>query len=413
MATKKRLRDFTDSNVQALIDFREDSPNLEGLWWDTQVKGLRLRIGKRRATWTFFDRRRDHNKRRATCKTLGHYERVDTVVGHTDRVWRGPNHMSVEAARDAARVLAARVIEGNAPAGKKSGIKFEAAFESYVEYLESKAKAKGKPARWAYNVRRLGAQLLLPRWSGWTLAEMSERPELVEEWHKAAAKQCGPTSANHAARILRAMYRRRARKDLSLSKANNPAAAVDMHEERGEQKGLAVRDFPKWKAALDQIPSPIRRAYHRANLLTGARPGELSRCRWQDVSPDGETLTIGDAKAGNDIAIPISKEIAAALKLAKDAQPDAKPGDLIFPGARHNPTRDKLPAVGHALRRTYKTIATDHCKVPDDISAMLLGHVPEGMSQRYLLRRARSSGPAIIEAQAKISRRIVELLRTK
>jgi integrase len=90
----------------------------------------------------------------------------------------------------------------------------------------------------------------------------------------------------------------------------------------------------------------------------------------------------------------------------------AKLGDLIFPGARHNPTRDNLPAFGHALRRTFKTIATDHCKVPDDISAMLLGHVPEGMSQRYLLRWARASGPAIVGAQAKISRKIVSLLGT-
>ncbi len=270
MATKKRMRDFTDSNVQALIDFAdEESANLQGLWWDTQVKGLRLRIGKRRATWSFFDRRRDHGKRHAVCKTLGHYERVETVAGRTEHVWKGPNHMGVDAARDAARVLAARVIEGNAPAGKSSGVKFDAAFESYVEYLESKAKAKGKPARWAYNVRRLGAQLLLPRWSGWTLAEMSERPELVEEWHKAAAKQCGPTSANHAARILRAMYRRRARKDMSLSKVDLPTAAVDMHVERGEQKGLAVRRFSEMEG--------------RFGSGTFADPSGVSH----DQSPDG------------------------------------------------------------------------------------------------------------------------------
>ena len=31
-------------------------------------------------------------------------------------------------------------------------------------------------------------------------------------------------------------------------------------------------------------------------------------------------------------------------------------GDLIFPGARHNPTRDNLPAFVHALRRTSKQL---------------------------------------------------------
>jgi hypothetical protein len=69
--------------------------------------------------------------------------------------------------------------------------------------------------------------------------------------------------------------------------------------------------------------------------------------------------------------------------------------------------------IGHALRRTYKTIATDHCGVPDDISAALLGHVPEGMSQKYLIRWARTSGPAILKAQATISRTIMTLLKAK
>ena len=51
--------------------------------------------------------------------------------------------------------------------------------------------------------------------------------------------------------------------------------------------------------------------------------------------------------------------------------PTRSPGDLIFPGARHNPTRDKLPLLAMRSAGIYKTIATDHCKVPDDISAML------------------------------------------
>jgi integrase len=163
------------------------------------------------------------------------------------------------------------------------------------------------------------------------------------------------------------------------------------------------------------------------NLLTGARPGELSRTCWQDIDPEAGTLTIGDAKAGNDIPVPLAPAIRDALKLAADAGPDHKPGDLIFPGCAQVGHRDdwtprdreekrqkvKLPARGHALRRTYKTIAMAHCKVPDDVSAFLLGHVPEGMSQKYLLRWALSSGPAIREAQAKISREMVRLLHNR
>ena len=185
-----------------------------------------------------------------------------------------------------------------------------------------------------------------------------------------------------------------------------------MHTERGEQKGMAAKDFPHWFANWQKIGNPVRRAYHMVNLLTGARTGELARTRWENVDDEAGTLTIGDAKAGNDIAIPITSEIRKALKLAADAAPDRKPGDLIFPGCSQLQHRDRreLPARGHALRRTYKTIATTQCKVPDDVSAYLLGHVPEGMSQRYLLRWAMSSGTAIREAQAKISRTMTALL---
>ena len=124
-------------------------------------------------------------------------------------------------------------------------------------------------------------------------------------------------------------------------------------------------------------------------------------------------LTIGDAKAGNDIPIPLTPAILDASKLATKAAPDHEPGDLIFPGCAQVAHREQLPTRGHALRRTFKTIATAHCKVPDDVSAFLPGHVPEGMSQKYLLRWALSSGPAIREAQATISRELVRLLHRR
>jgi hypothetical protein len=99
--------------------------------------------------------------------------------------------------------------------------------------------------------------------------------------------------------------------------------------------------------------------------------------------------------------------------MAGNAAPDHKPDDLIFPGCAQVGHREKLPTRGHALRRTFKTIATAYCKVPDDVSAFLLGHVPEGMSQKYLLRWALSSGPAIREAQQKISCEMVRLLHKR
>jgi hypothetical protein len=113
----------------------------------------------------------------------------------------------------------------------------------------------------------------------------------------------------------------------------------------------------------------------------------------------------------NPIKIPTSPEIDDALNMARKAQPDAKPGDLIFPGCAQVGHREELPARGHALRRTYKTFAQNECKVPEEVSAWLLGHMPEGMSQRYVLQWARANGAAIVEAQHTISHEMVKALR--
>ncbi|MGC2460895.1 MAG: hypothetical protein WA446_07990 [Steroidobacteraceae bacterium] len=152
---------------------------------------------------------------------------------------------------------------------------------------------------------------------------------------------------------------------------NVPTASVEMHAERREQKGMAVKDFPAWFKA------------------------------WQ---------SIGDAKAANDIVIPLTPAIRDALALA----PKGKPEDLIFPGCAQVGHREPgLPASGHALRRTFKTIVQNESGVPEEVSAYLLGHQPEGMSQKYLLKWAMRNGTAIKEGQQKISRTMVRLLHQK
>jgi integrase len=64
---------------------------------------------------------------------------------------------------------------------------------------------------------------------------------------------------------------------------------------------------------------------------------------------------------------------------------------------------------GHALRRTFKTLALD-CGVSDELSAFLLGHVPPGMSAKYALRQMLLQGRTLRKHQRTISARVVELL---
>jgi integrase len=418
---EKRTADLHDGFVDALIDFAEGKPMLLR---DSQIKGLQLRLGKVRHQWQFYNERSDHGKRIYTCVPLGHYDRggrSTAVIGGRDKgpvvtrfgeyigpqptLQRAEDHVDVAAARDKARVEAAKAITGTLPAGKRDSVKLGEAFEDYLLYLEALAAKRGKPPRWAKNVRHLGNQIILPKWKNWSLAEMSERPDAIADWHAEQVKIVGPTSANHAVRIVRALYRKRAKRDLRLSKVNLPTAAVDFATERREKKGMAPATFPAWFAAWKEL-RPIRRSFHLTNLLVGARPGELARTKWGDLDADTITVGGGNLKAGNSVPVPLTPEIREAIAIVGErGDADA----LIWEGCSQA-SRDDLPATGNDLRRTYKSVATSVCGVPDDVSAFLMGHMPEGMSQKYLLRWALSSGDAIKEAQAKISATMTRLL---
>jgi hypothetical protein len=61
------------------------------------------------------------------------------------------------------------------------------------------------------------------------------------------------------------------------------------------------------------------------------------------------------------------------------------------------------------LRHTYRTVATD-LLVDDLLIHFLMGHAPEGISQKYIAVLMLSNGPAMRAAQEKISARMVMLL---
>jgi integrase len=398
-AKTKRPRRFTDAGVQALAEF---SDKVRGVFWDTDVTGLRLRVGARKLSWNYYTQRRRRGRVETIFRPLGDWPAVN-----------------VEDARKAARIVSGELAAGKAMPSKREAIKFGMALDGYdddkghhpgyIEYLRAKAEKAGKPPRWAKNVEQLAQTILRPQWGSWSLVEMSDDPAAVHKWHADATKKHGPVSANHAARIVRAVYRRAAKLNRTLPPAL-PTSAVEFNKERPSQKGLALADFPKWRKAWDKLDSPMHQAYHLCAILTGPRPGELARLKWPDVLPRERCFVFRGAKAENDIRVPLTPAITRALRMARDAQrADKIETEFVFPGCAQVGHRDPLPARGNMLRHTFRTIATD-CGVDEMLAHFLMGHSPEGISQKYIVKMILASGPALREAQRKISRRIVGLL---
>jgi integrase len=384
----RTYRLLTDTFIEAVSDFAEGETKLI---YDKKVAGLRVRIGKRKISWSYFQQHQRHGTRSTTAVTLG-------SVGEG---------MNLKAARAAALVIAGRNAEGKIAPGRRSAVKFADAFKTYLVHLERKATKAGKPARWKYNVEAIGDALLLPEFGKWPLADMSAAPAVIADFHRKVTKDNGPVQANHAARIIRAVYMRAARLDRTLP-PHNPSSAVEFNDETPHGRGLAFKDFPKWADAWRRIDSPIRRGYHLTNVLTGCRPGELSRLRREDIRPLERVFILRRGKAGSDIRVILSVPIVQALRLALDAHD--KP--LVFPGMAQVGHREALPARGVELRRTYRTVCAE-CGVDELLTHYLMSHAPAGISQRYLVRMILQSGQAMRTAQSQISRRIIGLLGIK
>jgi len=387
--SSRRYRALSDRLIDADVAFM-DAPEYTGpaMYWDTKVPGLRVHVGRRQVSFSYFKQNQVHGNRKTTSITLG--------------FWPA---MKVAGARKAALVQAGRVASGRILPGQRSGTKVSEAIERYLEHLR-----KGKAgSRWPVNAESLARRHILPAFGNFLLHELSASPGMVEDWHSKIAK-ASPAAADHAARILRAMYRREARRDRTLP-PGLPTSAVEFKPIVRSQKAMGAKDWRAWAKAWAKIEAPSRRAFQMVNLLTGCRPGELARLKWEDVKPSERVFVIGGVKAGDDIRVVMSRPIVKALLLARSAAIEGNP--YVFPardgGHIVKFDVDGLPAHGMMLRRTWRTVAAD-IGVDELMSHFLLGHRPAGISRGYIAKMILAAGQGMRTAQRRISNEMMKRL---
>jgi integrase len=380
-----------------------------GNWKDDQLKGLFVHIGRRKVVWRYMWQRQINGKRTAAFRTLGYWP-----------------EMTNKEARETALTFAGSVAAGTAAPGKRMALKFGPAFESYLDHLKAQAEAKGKAPRWHYNARKL-YEKHLKEWSGWSLYDLSQNPRTVAAWHAKLAKRA-PTSADHCARLMRACYRAEARLDRTLNAAALPTSGIRFGRIRVSEKVLDFPDFAAWRKSWDKIESDIHKGYHLCALLTGCRPGELAALRASDVDREAKVMTLRNAKAGQDICLPITDQIIYALDLAANGPRyfilqrglkgmrrgevrwvEVSRSDLAFPGCKQIGHRSTLPVSGNALRHTYRSVAVS-LGIPEMLCHFLLGHALQGVSAKYVNELMLLRSAELRVAQDKISCRMMELL---
>jgi integrase len=286
-------------------------------------------------------------------------------------------------------------------------VKVGTLLDAYVEHLQ----ARRSPV-WAKVAAGIIENHIRPTWGKMAAAAVVNDPESVVRWHVKVTKKAGPTAANHSARILRASFRRAAKTNRKLPTIS-PTSGIEMNVEKPKQSALDFRQFPKWRERWSAIPSPTRRGFHLLCLACGGRPGEIARLTTDCIDLRARTITIRDAKAGEDIVLPMSSLIAQALKLARDGR-NSDASAFVFParGPKGHIVRFDSDGIacGNQLRHTYRNICTDVGL--DEVTArLLMGHSLVGVNQGYITRAALTGGLGLRDAQRRVSRRIRQLLR--
>jgi integrase len=355
---------------------------------DSKQVGLLIRVGKRSRTFRYELAHRSGDTRRTISQALG-----------------SRPHVTCEEARNAAARLDADRKAGTVPIARRTGATLGHAAAEHFAALGN--------TRWRAEAERF-YRMHLSHWAGRSLASLSASPEVVD-WHREVTKRRGPYAANHAARVLRAIYNRhREERDRTLPH-DPPTVGLRRRWNPQPRRDAAMpfEAFPEWRRQVDAVGeiNPIRAAYHRLCVLTGMRPGELARLRVAHVNLGKHELTVGKTKTGLDLTIPTSPQIEEQLAIALAA---ADP-QWVFPAARgesghlsHWREKGAVTYCGNAGRHTYRTVAASlGC---DELSIrLLLGHSLSGVSQGYITRQL-LVGTSLQDWQHRISNRVAELV---
>ena len=357
------------------------------------LRSLRIHFGKLTKAWKLQADRTVAGKRTTFKRTLGHWP-----------------EMKMEAALAAARAAKGAIHAGRDP---RDAAPATATLGQAFERFQRRKGIAERTVEDAAGTYRRCLSSLGPR----ALKDLGEQPSIARELHERLTATKGKVQANQALRLLRAVYRYQARDDRSLDAGKHPCTSVEWNKEKAAQRAIPFAEMPAWAAMVSAMKNPVRQAFQRLCLFTGARPGELARALAEDVA-DG-VLVLRDTKTAAVVEIPITDQIARELAALSDARAamGMAGSRFLFPAesecgyiAEWREKRSVLSHWGNSGRHSFKTIATA-LNVSDIISDVLQGRQLQksGMAGRGYINKS-ELGPTLRAAAMRISAEIDRLL---
>jgi hypothetical protein len=196
----------------------------------------------------------------------------------------------------------------------------------------------------------------------------------------------------------------------------SPCRGIKMEDLSKEQPAMLSAELPDWYRCVRALPEAVHQEAHIFGLLSGLRPTEVLNLEWKNLDVKARVFKQTKVKTGL-YNMPLSKPMLRCLWRARRAgrktfSENAK--TWVFPSGKGRlrvPSKRGLPAhmYGHALRRTYGSLATSEVGISDSATDALLGHKPPKRSFRPYQQK-RVMAPAMAEAQERISAYLVRCM---
>ena len=312
-------------------------------YWDPEVKGLVLFVGKTAKTWYF----------------------QKDVGGRTRRELIG--RYPVIAADVARQTALGFALDWSRGAGKSLQIgapTLRAAMETYLARPKLRSDTHRQSVRQQF-------ELHIKHWLDIRLDEISKA--MVVEAHQAMRNT--PSGANHVFKYFRTVWNH-ARRIHDLPES--PTVAIEWFEEKPPQ--TIIEDLKVWHCEVEDLDNPIHRAYYQLLLFTGLRKSEALTLTWQNVFDDHIHLPM--TKNGRSFDLPILDIHHRILEPLRGLSSQWVFPSPTSPTGRMTSTR-KLTWSPHTHRRTFATVAIE-AGVFEEVVGRLLNHTPLSITgQRY------------------------------